>query len=57
MLGSSLPSWCFQGYDEFRELSRQKGNSQPITGMRSGSLVMRYTKENIEYLPLAMPVK
>ena len=26
------------------------GNSKPITGMGSGPLVMRYTKENIEIL-------
>lgn len=42
--------WCFQGYEEFRELSVQLGEQQPITGMRSGHLIMQYTDEDIEAL-------
>jgi acyl carrier protein len=42
--------WCFQGYEEFHELSKRLGTSQPITGMRSGHQIMQYTDENIEAL-------
>jgi hypothetical protein len=42
--------WCFQGYEELHELARQMGSAQPITGMRSGHLIMQYTEENIQAL-------
>lgn len=40
----SLPplAWCFQGHHELERLARHLGPDQPVAGMRSGHLVMRY---------------
>lgn len=42
--------WCFQGFEELKELARSLGPDQPIHGMRSGYLVMEYTEENVKDL-------
>lgn len=49
--GSKQPLfWCLQGFRELSQLARYLGNDQPTYGMRSGHLVMKYTRENIEAL-------
>jgi UDP-N-acetylmuramate--L-alanine ligase len=42
--------WCLQGYEELTQLAAGLGNDQPVHGLRSGHLVMRYTDENIKTL-------
>jgi amino acid adenylation domain-containing protein len=39
--------WCLQGFDELTELAKHLGPSQPVHGIRSGHLIMEYSKENI----------
>lgn len=38
--------WCCQGYEELAALAAQLGPEQPVTGMRSGHLVMDYSAAN-----------
>ena len=42
--------WCFQGFQEFNQLSKYLGEDQPVYGMRSGHEVMQYTAENVKNL-------
>jgi len=42
--------WCMQGYQELRGLAAAVGEDQPVHGMRSGHLVMRYTPETLDIL-------
>lgn len=42
--------WCMQGYPELRDLAAALGEDQPVHGMRSGHLVMRYTPETLDIL-------
>lgn len=42
--------WCMQGYQELRGLAVALGEDQPVHGMRSGHLVMRYTPETLDIL-------
>jgi len=42
--------WCFQGYRELEQLASSLGPDQPVHGMRSGHLIMKYTEENIAAL-------
>jgi amino acid adenylation domain-containing protein len=44
--------WCFQGFEELRELARSLGPDQPVHGLRSGYLVMEYTEENVKGLAM-----
>ena len=49
--GSKQPLyWCFQGFREFKLLASHLGPDQPVYGMRSGHLVMEYTKDNLQNL-------
>jgi amino acid adenylation domain-containing protein len=38
--------WCFQYFEELHELSLRLGEEQPLYGMRSGHLVMDYSRDN-----------
>jgi amino acid adenylation domain-containing protein len=51
-LGGHRPPlfWCLQGFDELQQLARYLGPSQPVFGMRSGHLAMRFTAANIRAL-------
>jgi thioesterase domain-containing protein len=42
--------WCFQGFQEFKQLAKYLGEDQPAYGMRSGHNVMQYTVENLKNL-------
>jgi amino acid adenylation domain-containing protein len=42
--------WCMQGYHELRAIAEALGEDQPVHGMRSGHLVMRYTPESLDIL-------
>ncbi len=42
--------WCMQGFPELRALAAVLGEDQPVHGMRSGHLVMRYTPETLDIL-------
>ena len=42
--------WCLQGFAELKQLAKHLGPDQPVYGMRSGHLVMEYTRENVEAL-------
>ena len=42
--------WCFQGFEELQSMARYLGDDQPVTGMRSGHLVMDYTPETVRAL-------
>lgn len=42
--------WCLQGYAELVALAAVLGEDQPVHGMRSGHLVMRYTPETLDVL-------
>ena len=42
--------WCLQGFRELSQLAKYLGEDQPIYGMRSGHLIMKYTLENIKAL-------
>ncbi len=35
--------WCCQGYEELDQLARHLAPARPVTGMRSGHLIMDYT--------------
>ncbi|MGB7059219.1 MAG: condensation domain-containing protein [Geitlerinemataceae cyanobacterium] len=49
--GTKLPLfWCLQGFRELSQLAKYIGEDQPIYGMRSGHLVMDYTRANIQGL-------
>jgi len=45
--------WCCQGYEELDQLARHLDPRQPVTGMRSGHLIMDYTPEAIAELAAA----
>ena len=45
--------WCFQGYNELSALAAELGPDQPIGGMRSGHLVMKYSADSITGLARA----
>ncbi|HBI21676.1 MAG TPA: hypothetical protein DDY37_03675 [Legionella sp.] len=50
-LGTNAPLfWCFQGYEELHQLAHHLGPSQPVTGMRSGHLIMAYSDTNVDAL-------
>ncbi len=40
--------WVLQGYRELSQLAKYLGENQPVYGMRSGHLIMKYTKEDVE---------
>jgi phosphopantetheine binding protein/thioesterase superfamily protein len=42
--------WCLQGYRELTQLALHLGSAQPVHGMRSGHLIMKYTDENVSAL-------
>ncbi|MEM9273913.1 MAG: condensation domain-containing protein [Cyanobacteria bacterium P01_F01_bin.143] len=42
--------WCLQGFRELSQLAKYLGAEQPVYGMRSGHLLMKYTPENIQAL-------
>jgi amino acid adenylation domain-containing protein len=42
--------WCLQGFAELDQLAKHLGEDQPVYGMRSGHLIMEYTRENVEAL-------
>lgn len=42
--------WCFQGFHEFQQLARHLGPDHPLTGMRSGHLVIDYTPTTVGIL-------
>jgi UDP-N-acetylmuramate--L-alanine ligase len=42
--------WCLQGFEELCALAAVLGEDQPVHGMRSGHLVMRYTAETLDIL-------
>ena len=42
--------WCLQAKHEFDSLARHLGSDQPLYGMRSGHLIMEYTRETVEAL-------
>ncbi len=42
--------WCCQGYEELDQLARHLDPRQPLTGMRSGHLIMDYTPDAIAEL-------
>jgi amino acid adenylation domain-containing protein len=44
--------WVFQGQQELLQLATYLGEDQPLYGMRSGHLVMKYTEDNIQALAL-----
>ncbi|AOW99810.1 hypothetical protein BJP34_10410 [Moorena producens PAL-8-15-08-1] len=49
--GSKQPLfWCLQGFRELTQLAKYLGFDQPIYGMRSGHLIMKYTQKNIQAL-------
>ncbi len=42
--------WCLQGFRELHQLAKYLGGDQPVYGMRSGHLILKYTPENIQAL-------
>lgn len=48
-LGQSL-FWCCQSFNELKNLAAAVGEDFPVTGMRSGHLLMEYTPNNIALL-------
>ncbi|WP_168027478.1 UDP-N-acetylmuramate--L-alanine ligase [Falsiroseomonas selenitidurans] len=42
--------WCLQGEEELHALAAGLGEDQPVHGMRSGHLVMRYTPDSLGLL-------
>ncbi len=49
LAGKKLPLfWVLQGYRELSQLAKYLGENQPVYGMRSGHLIVKYTKEDVE---------
>ncbi|KJV05345.1 hypothetical protein VZ94_18850 [Methylocucumis oryzae] len=44
--------WVFQGDQEFAQLAKYLGDSQPLYGMRSGHLIMDYQEDDIQAFAL-----
>jgi UDP-N-acetylmuramate--L-alanine ligase len=42
--------WCFQSHEELQSLAKELGPHQPIHGMRSGYLVMKYSPQTVAAL-------
>ncbi|UWQ92424.1 amino acid adenylation domain-containing protein [Rhodobacteraceae bacterium M382] len=42
--------WCFQGFNELKQLADHLGPEHPVTGMRSGHLVFDYAQPDVQAL-------